>query len=175
MIRRTARWTVSRLPRWANGTAWTSGPATMCEAGSDQVVAIGSKKHSFGMDKAVCRAASLVAFWLICPIWRQSRETKIWKSRWPRTENRFDPAVDSTQVAERLEWMYWIRYERILVEAVVQISHEQARLLDQGLFVHLRKGCNAMLVATTASSHHGIHWIKSSAVCPRKDKKNHLA
>ena len=47
-------------------------------------------------------------------------------------ENRLDSAVNLTQIAERLEGYTGSDLKEVCREAVVQISHEQARLLDQG-------------------------------------------
>ena len=48
-------------------------------------------------------------------------------------ENRLDPAVNLTSIAERLDGYTGSDIKEVCREAVVQISHEQARKLDNGL------------------------------------------
>ena len=47
-------------------------------------------------------------------------------------ENRLDANVNMTSIAERLEGYTGSDIKEVCREAVVRISHEQARLLDQG-------------------------------------------
>jgi len=54
-------------------------------------------------------------------------------------ENRLDPKVNLTAIAERLEGYTGSDLKEVCREAVVQISHEQAQLLDQGFGGDSRK------------------------------------
>ena len=54
-------------------------------------------------------------------------------------KNRLDPAVNLTQIAKRLEGYTGLDIKEVCREAVVQISHEQARLLDQGFASNSRE------------------------------------
>jgi SpoVK/Ycf46/Vps4 family AAA+-type ATPase len=54
-------------------------------------------------------------------------------------ENRLDPSVNLTKIAERLEGYTGSDLKEVCREAVVQISHEQAKLLDQGSLVESRE------------------------------------
>ena len=47
-------------------------------------------------------------------------------------ENRVDASVNLTDIAERLDGYTGSDIKEVCREAVVQISHEQARILDQG-------------------------------------------
>merc|ERR1739842_185326 len=49
-------------------------------------------------------------------------------------DNRIDANVNFTNIAERLDGYTGSDIKEVCREAVVQISHEQARLLDSGVF-----------------------------------------
>merc|ERR1712013_42100 len=54
-------------------------------------------------------------------------------------ENRLDPEVNMTMIAERLEGYTGSDIKEVCREAVVQISHEQAKLLDRGFSSNSRQ------------------------------------
>mmetsp|Transcript_19209 Transcript_19209/g.44592 ORF Transcript_19209/g.44592 Transcript_19209/m.44592 type:complete len:1482 (+) Transcript_19209:146-4591(+) len=99
----------------------------------DRVVVIGSTNRPFDLDEAVLRR-----FPRRILVDLPDLETRTEILEVTLAENRLDAAVNLTQIAERLEGYTGSDIKEVCREAVVQISHEQARLLDQG-FVDSRK------------------------------------
>jgi SpoVK/Ycf46/Vps4 family AAA+-type ATPase len=98
----------------------------------DRVVVIGSTNRPFDLDEAVLRRFPRRILVDLADL-----ETRREILEVTLAENRLDPAVNLTQIAERLEGYTGSDIKEVCREAVVQISHEQARLLDQG-FVNSR-------------------------------------
>lgn len=111
----------------------SSGTNGVGEAGSDRVVVIGSTNRPFDLDEAVLRR-----FPRRILVDLPDLETRKEILEVTLAENRLDPAVNLTMIAERLEGYTGSDIKEVCREAVVQISHEQARLLDQG-FVNSRE------------------------------------
>lgn len=99
----------------------------------DRVVVIGSTNRPFDLDEAVLRR-----FPRRILVDLPDLETRTEILEVTLAENRLDPVVNLTQIAERLEGYTGSDIKEVCREAVVQISHEQARLLDQG-FVNSRE------------------------------------
>lgn len=93
----------------------------------DRVVVIGSTNRPFDLDEAVLRR-----FPRRILVDLPDLETRKEILEVTLAENRLDPAVNLTEIAERLEGYTGSDIKEVCREAVVQISHEQARLLDQG-------------------------------------------
>jgi ATPase family AAA domain-containing protein 1 len=97
------------------------------EAGLDRVVVIGSTNRPFDLDEAVLRR-----FPRRILVDLPDLETRKEILAVTLADNRLDPSVNLTLVAERLDGYTGSDIKEVCREAVVQISHEQARLLDQG-------------------------------------------
>jgi SpoVK/Ycf46/Vps4 family AAA+-type ATPase len=110
-----------------------SGTNGFGEAGSDRVVVIGSTNRPFDLDEAVLRRFPRR---ILVDLPDLTTRTEILEVT--LAENRLDPAVNLTKIAERLEGFTGSDIKEVCREAVVQISHEQAKLLDQG-FVGLTR------------------------------------
>lgn len=93
----------------------------------DRVVVIGSTNRPFDLDEAVLRR-----FPRRILVDLPDLETRKEILEVTLAENRLAPSVNFTQIAERLEGYTGSDIKEVCREAVVQISHEQARLLDQG-------------------------------------------
>lgn len=93
----------------------------------DRVVVIGSTNRPFDLDEAVLRR-----FPRRILVDLPDLETRKEILEVTLAENRVDQAVNLTEIAERLEGYTGSDIKEVCREAVVQISHEQARLLDQG-------------------------------------------
>jgi SpoVK/Ycf46/Vps4 family AAA+-type ATPase len=93
----------------------------------DRVVVIGSTNRPFDLDEAVLRRFPRRILVDLPDLETRSEILEV-----TLAENRLDPAVNLTQIAERLEGYTGSDIKEVCREAVVQISHEQARLLDQG-------------------------------------------
>ena len=93
----------------------------------DRVVVIGSTNRPFDLDEAVLRR-----FPRRILVDLPDLETRKEILEVTLAENRIDPSVNLTEIAERLEGYTGSDIKEVCREAVVQISHEQARLLDQG-------------------------------------------
>jgi SpoVK/Ycf46/Vps4 family AAA+-type ATPase len=104
-----------------------SGTNGLGEAGSDRVVVIGSTNRPFDLDEAVLRR-----FPRRILVDLPDMETRREILEVTLAENRVDPTVNLTQIAERLEGYTGSDIKEVCREAVVQISHEQAQLLDRG-------------------------------------------
>lgn len=93
----------------------------------DRVVVIGSTNRPFDLDEAVLRR-----FPRRILVDLPDLETRREILEVTLAENRLAADVNFTQIAERLEGYTGSDIKEVCREAVVQISHEQARLLDQG-------------------------------------------
>lgn len=96
----------------------------------DRVVVIGSTNRPFDLDEAVLRRFPRRILVDLPDLSTRKEVLEV-----TLAENRLDPAVNLTQIAEQLEGYTGSDIKEVCREAVVQISHEQAKLLDQG-FVH---------------------------------------
>ena len=94
--------------------------------GDQRVVVIGSTNRPFDLDEAVLRRFPRR---ILVDLPDISTRTEILEVT--LADNRLDPAVNLTDVAQRLEGYTGSDLKEICREAVVQISHEQAHLLDQ--------------------------------------------
>jgi len=112
----------------------SSGTNGVGEAGSDRVVVIGSTNRPFDLDEAVLRR-----FPRRILVDLPDLETRKEILEVTLAENRLDPKVNLTAIAERLEGYTGSDLKEVCREAVVQISHEQAQLLDQGFGGDSRK------------------------------------
>jgi ATPase family AAA domain-containing protein 1 len=104
-----------------------SGTNGLGESGSDRVVVIGSTNRPFDLDEAVLRR-----FPRRILVDLPDLETRREILEVTLAENRLDPSVNLTKIAERLDGYTGSDLKEVCREAVVQISHEQAKLLDQG-------------------------------------------
>ena len=114
------------MSEWDGLNSGTNGQG---EAGSDRVVVIGSTNRPFDLDEAVLRRfpRRILVDLPDLDTRREILEVTL-------SENRLDPSVNLTSIAERLEGYTGSDLKEVCREAVVQISHEQAKLLDQGLY-----------------------------------------
>jgi len=96
-------------------------------AGSDRVIVIGSTNRPFDLDEAVLRR-----FPRRILVDLPDLETRAEILEVTLAENRLDPNVNLTKIAERLEGYTGSDIKEVCREAVVQISHEQAKVLDEG-------------------------------------------
>ncbi len=119
------------MSEWDGLNSGTNGNG---EAGSDRVIVIGSTNRPFDLDEAVLRRfpRRILVDLPNLDSRREILEVTL-------AENRLDPSVNLTDIAERLEGYTGSDIKEVCREAVVQISHEQARLLDQGMFSTARK------------------------------------
>ena len=104
-----------------------SGTNGVGEAGSDRVVVIGSTNRPFDLDEAVLRRFPRRILVDLPDLQTRKEILEV-----TLAENRLDPAVNLTSIAERLEGYTGSDIKEVCREAVVRISHEQAKLLDQG-------------------------------------------
>mmetsp|Transcript_17986 Transcript_17986/g.25416 ORF Transcript_17986/g.25416 Transcript_17986/m.25416 type:complete len:1857 (+) Transcript_17986:440-6010(+) len=114
------------MSEWDGLNSGTNGKG---DAGSDRVVVIGSTNRPFDLDEAVLRR-----FPRRILVDLPDMETRQEILEVTLAENRLDPLVNLTAIAERLEGYTGSDIKEVCREAVVQISHEQARFLDQGGF-----------------------------------------
>jgi len=112
------------MSEWDGLNSGTNGNG---EAGSDRVIVIGSTNRPFDLDEAVLRRFPRRI--LVDLPDMQSRKEILEVTL---AENRLDPSVNLTEIAERLDGYTGSDIKEVCREAVVQISHEQAKLLDQG-------------------------------------------
>ena len=110
-----------------------SGTNGVGEAGSDRVVVIGSTNRPFDLDEAVLRRFPRRILVDLPDLQTRKEILEV-----TLAENRLDPSVNLTSVAERLEGYTGSDIKEVCREAVVRISHEQAKMLDQG-FADLRE------------------------------------
>eukprot|EP00592_Proboscia_alata_P013653 CAMPEP_0194390586 /NCGR_PEP_ID=MMETSP0174-20130528/110902_1 /TAXON_ID=216777 /ORGANISM="Proboscia alata, Strain PI-D3" /LENGTH=1716 /DNA_ID=CAMNT_0039184117 /DNA_START=459 /DNA_END=5609 /DNA_ORIENTATION=- len=95
---------------------------------SDRVIVIGSTNRPFDLDEAVLRRFPRRILVDLPDLVTRQEILEV-----TLAENRIDPAVNLTQVAERLEGYTGSDIKEVCREAVVRISHEQARMLDEGI------------------------------------------
>ena len=95
--------------------------------GSDRVVVIGSTNRPFDLDEAVLRR-----FPRRILVDLPDLETRREILEVTLAENRLGGDVNLTKIAEKLEGYTGSDLKEVCREAVVQISHEQARMLDRG-------------------------------------------
>mmetsp|Transcript_24384 Transcript_24384/g.46055 ORF Transcript_24384/g.46055 Transcript_24384/m.46055 type:complete len:193 (+) Transcript_24384:5598-6176(+) len=112
------------MSEWDGLNSGTNGNG---EAGSDRVVVIGSTNRPFDLDEAVLRRFPRRIL-VDLPDLQTRREIL----EVTLAENRLGPDVNLTMIAERLEGYTGSDLKEVCREAVVQISHEQARMLDRG-------------------------------------------
>jgi len=96
--------------------------------GADRVIVVGSTNRPFDLDEAVLRR-----FPRRLLVDLPDLETRAEILQVTLAENRLDPQVNLTQIAERLEGYTGSDIKEVCREAVVYISHEHAKVLDQGL------------------------------------------
>lgn len=111
------------MSEWDGLNSGTNGGG----AGSDRVVVIGSTNRPFDLDEAVLRRfpRRILVDLPDLDTRREILEVTL-------AENRLGEDVNLTSIAERLEGYTGSDLKEVCREAVVQISHEQARLLDRG-------------------------------------------
>jgi SpoVK/Ycf46/Vps4 family AAA+-type ATPase len=112
------------MSEWDGLNSGTNGKG---DAGSDRVIVIGSTNRPFDLDEAVLRRfpRRILVDLPDLDTRREILEVTL-------AENRLGPDVNLTKIAERLEGYTGSDLKEVCREAVVQISHEQARLLDRG-------------------------------------------
>lgn len=112
------------MSEWDGLNSGTNGKG---DAGSDRVVVIGSTNRPFDLDEAVLRR-----FPRRILVDLPDLETRREILEVTLAENRLGADVNLTMIAERLEGYTGSDLKEVCREAVVQISHEQARMLDRG-------------------------------------------
>jgi SpoVK/Ycf46/Vps4 family AAA+-type ATPase len=112
------------MSEWDGLNSGTNGKG---EAGSNRVVVIGSTNRPFDLDEAVLRRFPRR---ILVDLPDLDTRTEILEVT--LAENRLDSAVNLTSIAERLDGYTGSDIKEVCREAVVQISHEQARILDNG-------------------------------------------
>lgn len=112
------------MSEWDGLNSGTNGRG---DAGSDRVVVIGSTNRPFDLDEAVLRR-----FPRRILVDLPDLETRQEILEVTLAENRLGGDVNLTLIAERLEGYTGSDLKEVCREAVVQISHEQARMLDRG-------------------------------------------
>jgi len=112
------------MSEWDGLNSGTNGKG---DAGSDRVVVIGSTNRPFDLDEAVLRRfpRRILVDLPDLDTRREILEVTL-------AENRLGPDVNLTVIAERLEGYTGSDLKEVCREAVVQISHEHARMLDRG-------------------------------------------
>jgi len=112
------------MSEWDGLNSGTNGKG---EAGSNRVVVIGSTNRPFDLDEAVLRRFPRRILVDLPDLVTRTEILEV-----TLAENRLDPAVNLTSIAERLDGYTGSDIKEVCREAVVQISHEQARILDNG-------------------------------------------
>ena len=112
------------MAEWDGLNSGTNGKG---EAGSDRVIVIGSTNRPFDLDEAVLRRFPRRILVDLPDLDTRQEVLEV-----TLAENRIGGDVNLTKVAERLEGYTGSDIKEVCREAVVQISHEQARMLDQG-------------------------------------------
>lgn len=107
-----------------------SGTNGLGEGGSNRVVVIGSTNRPFDLDEAVLRRFPRRIIVDLPDLQTRKEILEV-----TLAENRLDPSVNLTMIAERLEGYTGSDIKEVCREAVVQISHEHAKMLDSGIFV----------------------------------------
>lgn len=113
------------MSEWDGLNSGTNGKG---EAGSNRVVVIGSTNRPFDLDEAVLRR-----FPRRILVDLPDMETRREILEVTLAENRVDSSVNLTAIAEKLDGYTGSDIKEVCREAVVQISHEQARILDNGI------------------------------------------
>jgi ATPase family AAA domain-containing protein 1 len=111
------------MSEWDGLNSGTNGNG---EAGSDRVVVIGSTNRPFDLDEAVLRRFPRRILVDLPDLVTRTEILEV-----TLAENRLDPSVNLTKIAERLEGYTGSDIKEVCREAVVQISHEQAKMLDE--------------------------------------------
>jgi SpoVK/Ycf46/Vps4 family AAA+-type ATPase len=94
-----------------------------------RVIVIGSTNRPFDLDEAVLRR-----FPRRILVDLPDLDTRREILEVTMAENRIEPSVNFTSIAERLEGYTGSDIKEVCREAVVRISHEQAKMLDRGLW-----------------------------------------
>mmetsp|Transcript_6274 Transcript_6274/g.9552 ORF Transcript_6274/g.9552 Transcript_6274/m.9552 type:complete len:267 (+) Transcript_6274:66-866(+) len=110
------------MSEWDGLNSGTNGNGS-----ADRVVVIGSTNRPFDLDEAVLRR-----FPRRILVDLPDLETRKEILEVTMAENRLSADVNLTVIAERLEGYTGSDIKEVCREAVVQISHQQARVLDQG-------------------------------------------
>lgn len=138
-----------------------SGTNGVGEAGSDRVVVIGSTNRPFDLDEAVLRRFPRRILVDLPDLQTRKEILEV-----TLAENRLDQAVNLTSIAERLEGYTGSDIKEVCREAVVRISHEQAKLLDQGFGEsrqdHTRGSLQRLRPVTTADFEDALTKLKRS-------------
>merc|ERR1712151_1165111 len=113
------------MSEWDGLNSGTNGKG---EAGLDRVVVIGSTNRPYDLDEAVLRR-----FPRRILVDLPDLETRREILEVTLAENRIDTSVNFTSIADLLDGYTGSDIKEVCREAVVQISHEQARLLDLGI------------------------------------------
>ena len=113
------------MSEWDGLNSGTNGNG---EAGSERVVVIGSTNRPFDLDEAVLRRFPRR---ILVDLPDLATRTEILEVT--LAENRLDASVNLTKIAERLEGYTGSDIKEVCREAVVQISHEQAKMLEDGV------------------------------------------
>ena len=100
---------------------------TLSNKGADRVIVVGSTNRPFDLDEAVLRR-----FPRRLLVDLPDLETRKEILEVTLAENRLDPSVNLTQIAECMEGYTGSDIKEVCREAVVHISHEHAQWLDQG-------------------------------------------
>jgi len=103
--------------------------------GAPRVVVIGSTNRPFDLDEAVLRR-----FPRRILVDLPDLETRKEILEVTLAENRVDSSVNLTSIAERLDGYTGSDIKEVCREAVVRISHEQAKLLDRGIWPSSSRG-----------------------------------
>uniref|UniRef100_A0A7S2Y6R9 AAA+ ATPase domain-containing protein n=1 Tax=Entomoneis paludosa TaxID=265537 RepID=A0A7S2Y6R9_9STRA len=112
------------MSEWDGLNSGTNGQGK----GADRVIVVGSTNRPFDLDEAVLRR-----FPRRLLVDLPDLETRAEILQVTLAENRLDPQVNLTKIAERLEGYTGSDIKEVCREAVVYISHEHAKVLDQGL------------------------------------------
>jgi len=112
------------MSEWDGLNSGTNGNG---ESGSNRVVVIGSTNRPFDLDEAVLRRFPRRILVDLPDLDTRKEILEV-----TLAENRVDTAVNFTRIAERLEGYTGSDIKEVCREAVVQISHEQAQIADQG-------------------------------------------
>merc|ERR1712151_609842 len=115
------------MSEWDGLNSGTNGKG---ETGLDRVVVIGSTNRPFDLDEAVLRRFPRRILVDLPDV-----ETRREILDVTLAENRLDVSVNLTEIAQRLEGYTGSDIKEICREAVVKISHDQARLLDRGYII----------------------------------------
>ena len=144
------------MSEWDGLNSGTNGKG---EAGSDRVIVIGSTNRPFDLDEAVLRR-----FPRRILVDLPDLETRREILEVTLAENRLSGDVNLTKVAERLEGYTGSDIKEVCREAVVQISHEQARILDQGF---LDEGDDNLDVDEEDEASGGVGTVEAMAALQR--------